>query len=457
MERVCSKSFTPGRLRVRTYCCWAILLGLGISARLWGAAPVELVGPLPSVPRLIEQLGDEDFRKRELANRLLRSFGPDVLPELRQAHEQADVEVRRRLDDLIGQFETAVLLAPKKVTLDVRQKPLREIFAEISRQTGYKIEPFGGNEQQPYTFHFDRVPFWQALDEISRTSGMMVQQNYGDNVVRLHAQDRFSPHVCYDGCFRLVANSIQQSRTIDFSTQSRIPTGAHRFESLGFNFCIFAEPKLPLLGVGEPRLEAVYDSEHNSMIPLPNGPEGMPPGGNVITRYGNGYRTFFQQTQLTLARPAEKAGSVKVLKGTLPVTLLTEEKPEVVTDQVLQAKGKKFKVANTSFAIEDVSETPAKQHVIKMSITDESKDGNPNDYTWVNSLYYRLELLDEKGAKFQVFGSNWGQSSPKHVQITFTYGAPGNVKSGTPSKLVYHVWTTMQTQVTFNFKDLPLP
>ena len=58
-----------------------------------------------------------------------------------------------------------------------------------------------------------------------------------------------------------------------------------------------------------------------------------------------------------------------------------------------------------------MTETPAKQYQIKMSITEEQKD-NPNDYSWTNSLYQRIELLDEKGNKMQIYGSQWNNSMP---------------------------------------------
>jgi hypothetical protein len=56
------------------------------------------------------------------------------------------------------------------------------------------------------------------------------------------------------------------------------------------------------------------------------------------------------------------------------------------------------------------------------------------------------------------FSSNWLNSSPRHVEIQFTYGpGPGNQPPGPPAKLIYRSWSTVQTQVTFAFKDLPLP
>jgi hypothetical protein len=442
---------------VRKLWCLPVVLCLAWGPRGGAAGPAGKVGPPPSVPRLIEQLGDPDFHTRDLANRLLEGLGPDILPQLRPARDAADPETRRRLDELIGRFETAVTLAPKRLTLDVHNKTIRQVFQEVTRQTGYKIEFWTGNEQQPYSFKFDRVPFWEALDQICQASGLVYQAGYGDDAVHLQSTESYVPYVCYDGAFRLVANGFQQNRSVDFSTLPKVPNGPRRSDSLAFTLSICAEPKLPLLGVGEPRLEAAYDDQHNSMVPPHTGGEGFGTVNRVVARYGNGFRSFSHQMQLGLVRPSEKATAVKLIKGSVPVTLLVSEKPEVVTDKLMEAKGKKFSAGGATFAVEEVAATPANQYQIRMSITDESKDAADNDYTWLNSLYYRIDVQDEKGNKFQPFGSNWMNSSPRQVQIQFTYGAPGNQKLGPPAKLVYRSWTTMQTQVTFAFKDLPLP
>ncbi len=441
---------------MRTTWCLAILVCLAMTPRPRGAA-AEVAGPQPSVDRLVAQLGDDDFHKRDLASRLLRELGPDVLPQLRSARGHADPEVARRLDDLIAKLESAALLAPKRVTLHLRQKTAKQALDEIAKQTGYKIEAWNNNNDQATRFDFDGVPFWEAVDQVCRVGGLVVQQGYGDNALHLISQDSYVPYVSYDHAFRLVADSFRQDRNIDFSSLPRNPMASRRSENLYFTFSIYSEPKLPLLGVGAPKLEAAYDSENNSMLPVPGANGGQFGFNHVVMRYGNGYRSFSQQINVQLNRPSAKANAVKLLRGTMPVTLLTQEKPEVVTDNLLKAKGKKFKVTGASFVIQDVSETPNKQHQVHMIVTDDSKDVADNDYTWVNSLFYRLEVQDDKGQKYQVFGSNWMNSSPKHVEITFTYGPMGNVKMGPPSRLVYHSWTTAQAQVSFEFKDLPLP
>ena len=53
---------------------------------------------------------------------------------------------------------------------------------------------------------------------------------------------------------------------------------------------------------------------------------------------------------------------------------------------------------------------------------------------------------------------NWTNGTPTSVQGTFMFGEPGNgVQAGKPAKLTYYGWVTLQHQVEFEFRDLPLP
>jgi hypothetical protein len=196
------------------------------------------------------------------------------------------------------------------------------------------------------------------------------------------------------------------------------------------------------------------------LVANPSFEEGFDPrfggmrGGRWISRYGGGNRMMCLQTQVTLARPSDKASSVKLVRGRVPVTLLSDQKPVSVAENILKAKGARNKIDTTSFHIEDVNQLPNKQVQIKLSVS-EATD-NPNDYTWMNSLYQRIELQDDKANKFAVVGNSWGNSSPGTVQMTTTF-SPQGVKVGPPAKLIYYRWTTLQHEIAFEFNDLPLP
>jgi hypothetical protein len=431
----------------------ALLLGavLGAPDRPSGA-PEQLVG----------QLGAPDFRLRDEAARRLEALGLPALPALRRALGSADPEVRRRARDLIPAIETAAFLAPRRVSLHLAGKPLRAVFDEVTRQTGYKIEFWASNPNQPYTFDFHDLTFWEALDHVCASANLVLQPNYGDDRLLLQEGGGPPPFVRYEGPFRLVPTNLQQTRTINLGPAARGVDAPALAETLSVSFTLFAEPRLPILGIGEAKLDAAYDTEKNSML------EPAPGPGEVFLdrpfglrrhwsgRYGNGNRGFQVQTQLNLHRPSHKAAGIRSVRGSLPVTLLVEQQPVVLTDRVLSAKGKKATAGTTTFSFEDVAELPGKQYQLKLSVTEDNRD-NPGDFTWMNTLYQRIELADEAGTRYQIYGSTWGNSGASNVQMTLTFGPVGNAKTGPPGKFIFHRWTTLQHAVPFEFRDLPLP
>jgi hypothetical protein len=436
-----------------------VLLGLGIAPLLWAAAPDTKPLLSPPIESLIEQLGDKDFQRREAANKALAALGAEALPALLRARSHPDPEIRRRLEELIPPLERTLTLAPKRITLHVTNKPIREVIDELSKQTGYR---FAGLESQGskggklvYSFDFDRVPFWQALDQVCEAGGFVLQQNYyGDDSLRVfHQAESYVPFVCYDGAFKVMATGFNYSRSNQFAHIFRNQPNQHSSESLQVNLTLAAEPKLPILKLGPVRLSAAEDEEKQSMLPNIEGNAGMWGGRSFYS--GGGYRSYVQQTQALLILPSRTSRMVKILKGVIPVTLLADQRPAVVTDQILLAKGKRFKTGPATFYVEDVSELAGKQYQIKMSVTEEGNDG-PNDWTRIQSLQQRVEIQDAKGNKIQFYFNSVGTNGINSAQYTFTI-QPNDPKVGSPAKLVYYSWVLMEHEVAFEFKDLPLP
>src|ERR1700728_2791040 len=86
----------------------------------------------PTVEQLIEQLADKDFKVRQAAEKAIEEIGADALPALRKALEaKPPLEVSRRIEKWIPQFELAALSAPRRITLDVKEKPLHEVVEQI--------------------------------------------------------------------------------------------------------------------------------------------------------------------------------------------------------------------------------------------------------------------------------------------------------------------------------------
>jgi hypothetical protein len=408
----------------------------------------------PTVDQLIERLGSRDFKTREAAAKALSVRGEESLPAMRKAVSHPDPEIRKRLEQLITDTERSVMLAPKRVTLKLDNASLKDALAELTRVSGYRVELQGGLPQQQVSLDVQNTTFWEALDKLSAQAGLVLQQHHDmQGGLILYAQNSVTPFVDYRGPFRVWATGFHYSKSLTFGSLPRNQAGGgQRTETMSFMFSVVAEPKLPLLGLGQPKLTAALDDQDNSLVP-PAAKNG------IYETYHSGYygyRNLMLQTQVQLVGPGATARFLKVIKGALPITLLAEQRPEIVVDQILTAKDKKVEGKDVTLEITEVKEAPGRSYQIVMTARRNGKD-QPYDYTWTNSLHQRIELTDDKGQKFQSLGFNWMNGTPTTVQGTFNFGDGGNAQLGKPAKLTYYGWVTMQHQVEFEFKDLPLP
>lgn len=404
----------------------------------------------PTVEKLIEQLDASEYRVREAATKDLEARGESALPAMRRAVTGASAEARRRLLLVIQNVERALVLAPRRVTLAATDRPLREVVAEIAKQTGYTIQFVSGPKEQRTTVVEENTPFWPLMDRLCTGAGLTLQGNDG-TLMQLYQTDTLVPFVCYQGPFRLTANGFYYNRTIQFGTLPR--NGLPRYdrsESLAFQFNVQTEPKLPLMAVGQPRLTAAFDNLGRSML--------APGGYHEAGYFGHsGYRTYNYSSQVALGWPDKDARSVRLLRGTLPVVLLSEQKPDVVVDELLKVKDRTFTGPNVQLHIDSVTEANNKTaYQIKLTAKNTSKTA-AQDYSWANSVHQRIEVLDAKGNKLYSQGYNWENNTPTSVTATFLYGTNNQPTLGPPVKLVFNHWVTMPHQLEFEFKDLPLP
>jgi hypothetical protein len=376
---------------------------------------------------------------------------------MRNAVANTDPEVRRRLTQLISRGERTSLLTPKLVSLHVEHKPVGQVLADLSQQTGYKLGCQQGSAQV-VTLNIDNMPFWQTVDLICQQTGLGLQPYYDNtNTLMFYRVGKFSPHVCYAGPFRISAGSFHLSKTLELNAQQQFGLGANalfspprtRTEALTFAFHVIGEPKVPLMSLGQTQLSKAIDDQGNSLLP--------PQVRNYETNYHNyyyGYRNPQLQSQVQLVGPGT-AQTLRLLKGTLPVTFLAEQRPEITIQDIMNVKNQKFEGGQVSFEIEEVKETNKQIHV--KATARRNAPENQQDYTWTNSLAQRVELVDEKGLKFQCDSFNWDNGTPTSVSGTFQFSSSANPSLGKPAKLVYYNWIMSQHQIEFQFSDLPLP
>jgi hypothetical protein len=127
--------------------------------------------PEQSPEELIKQLGSPKFNERLQATQALEKLGPKALPALREAAKNKDPEIARRASDLVRAIEKKgqidQLLEPTMVKLSHAGAPLKVVVADLARQSGYTVKlDKAVDAQKAVTVQTERVPFWQAFDEL---------------------------------------------------------------------------------------------------------------------------------------------------------------------------------------------------------------------------------------------------------------------------------------------------
>ena len=417
--------------------------------------------PSPEVAKLIADLGATDHRVREKAGATLEAKGDQVLPDLRRAIKTTDSpEVSRRLSVLIRKMEHDRLISPRRVTLSVKDRSLKQVFEEISKQTGYKIEYQHNGIDQKHTFEFDKAPFWQAVDKVAEVANLSIHADYGDDTIRVNSySDSHNPYVAYAGPFRMVATGINSNKSVQLSGINRRGIVSRPQENINLSFQIQSEPKNPILGTLQAEATTAIDETGASLLPPKN--NNNRDYSHRSSYYSGGYRSHNAYANLNLVRGDRDATRIKELKGKFGIILLAGTVPEVEITDPLKVKEKKLIGRNIEVDYNSTTEANGQYNVSLTVKKLGQQDPNNIDYNWSNNLWQKIELFDDQGNRFRTYGPNSQNNNGFSVTMTIMYG-PDNrggqqIKMGKPAKLVINEWLQVTHEVHFEFKDIPLP
>lgn len=423
--------------------------------------------PEQSVPKLIEQLGDQDFKVREAAVRAIEKLGPEALPALRKAKDHPDPEVRRRVEKWIPEFETLEFVAPKLISMDVKDRPLHDVVKELAKQSGYKIEfaKEDGRLQKAVSFKFDKLSFWEAFDKVCLAGGMTLSDRYrSSDGLNLAFDQLINPHVSHQGAFRVSAGGFYHSqecavtRRIEFEGRVRPGQSSKEekrrdSESFSFQFTITAESRLLLLAVDEPRLIEAVDDQKQSLVPKKD-PENEARHSMLYAGHFGGHYRCSSSVQVSLLAPSMNAKSLKVLRGTIPVYLQKEKKTVTLVDDLVKAQGKKCIADGLTVEIIVFKLGPDDEYRLYFTVAGKKPDaGSQRD-----AMEESFELEDAKGTRYTATSSmSGGPIWNLEALMSFSPDVknPGPIVQ--PVKLLYIRNTPMLYHVPFEFKDLPLP
>ena len=432
---------------------------------------------------LTADLGSPRFVRREAAEILLGRLGRVALPALRAALTDKDPEVRTRASVIVRRIEGGLLVEPTMVDLDFDDVPLTDAVATINKQSALKLtttpEIPALWATRRLSVHSDgSIPFWKAIDVLCEAGqlhyvfGGQSDFEHGDSTFALYEGFASSRGMFHDqGPFRVQLASLHYQSEVHLSTEHpgtrkagpggtlpNDPSKAKNLSSKQFflQLLVGAEPRLSLAPAGPIKLLEAIDGRGRSLL--------IPTRGEVV-HHESGYLGVnpspLVHLRVDLAYPEESNARLKKIRGTIPLVVSTR-RPDPLEISLTDAANKTFTQNNVKVTVGEVRVgVPDQAATIELSIKvgdDQARraEGEDNEVAEIRSVAspQQLEVLDADGRMIPWFPSS-SFFNGEEAKLTLTLldrGVPV-----VPTSIRYHGVIRDQTEVAFEFRDLPMP
>ncbi len=206
------------------------------------------------VARLVRQLDDDQWARRQSAEAELMKLGPDILNLLPPTDARMGPELKERLTRVRSQLQIEYarqVVEPTRVTLQGTMS-LEEALGKIEEATGNKIQGYQELQNEQVTVDFQDVPFWEAVDRVLDQSKLTVDPYGADSgtlrvVPRAEGAKDRAEHAYYEGPFRIEATHV--TGVLDLNN----PT----FSGLRVRLSIAWEPRTKPISITLPLVDVV--------------------------------------------------------------------------------------------------------------------------------------------------------------------------------------------------------
>lgn len=425
----------------------------------------------PDAAALVARLGSGTPAERAEAADRLEAMGRDALPALEAALRPAVDEVRARLLAVWERTQRRLMVRPTMVRLDGGGRPLTEILKSLGEQTGFQFD-FSPQRPEPRVDAREPapIPFWEAIDRLGAGPGYLHQVLPS---VRSFPVLSFGPGVAeypktISGPFRITVQGVHDHRDRllisgpwigmnDLNPGLIISrTAPGREARFHLDLGMQIEPRMWFNQEGPARAIEAIDDRGRSMVRR----ESTRVEADVsLFRSGDGVSEG--HFELDLAMPESPARSIARLMGSVPVAVLVR-RPVPDLDVPLPAPvGSTFTHEDAIFTLQEYREDAA-AIAIGLDIRIDLHrfelppgSGLPLASSRVRCLTdHQIEVVDADGRLLSGFGG--GSASPDgHARRNYRIPKPG----GKPLALRFRYYRIVRafTDVTFEFRDIPLP
>jgi hypothetical protein len=432
---------------------------LGMAGQLPAAAPSTRSAPSTQpydeqIPPLLVQLGDNDFRVRQVAQERLVALGEEAVPMLRnQLPQIQDPEVRSRVQVAIRQIEEAARSAPTLLTVHFKDAAFADAMAEVSRQAKTTIDlympgPPPATQPPRITYDAERQPFWRVVPDIARQAGFGIERGgTGDVMVMRQNASTLQPRPEFDaGRFVVQAMSVSRNRQVNFSAGGAVSG------SCNMQIRLLADPKFKIIQASNPiSIVTAVDENGESLV--------LNRGSASLSSVSSGWMIDLTAQLSAGARAGDR---IAELRGTATCVVQTaSEKWEV--DNILQANNIQKIVENglTTLSIKSFQNGGNVYHAVVGIVMAQPPAGGARDPLSDQQYLARtISLFDAQGRQLRPSANRIESSANNSWLFRFSFvpqddqGKP----TGEPAKLVWDIPTDFEVvEVPIEFKNLPLP
>jgi hypothetical protein len=352
----------------------------------------------------------------------------------------------------------ATALTATLVNANFSNTPAMQAFADMAKQTGYKIELYQGgggpNRFGNVTYKASAQPFWAVMREICTRGNVglymwgdedhdripILPSNYGD-------QNMFKASASVMGPYITIVTYLERVNTVNLAHPEK--TERH----IQIQMVTFAEPKaVPVQASWEASIDEAVDDNGNSM---------MPTAENRNNRNMQGSRGVSWQSNTNLPYPETNPGKrIAKLRGHSTAVVQLGSEPIDVPDPLKAAEMTKT-VGGQRFTFKSLKKVDGQEGQYELSVVFYRDGKDPETFNQMWQMTPNLKLTDAKGEVFR-FGGGGGNGDGEKITRQFRFynrnGGRNAAPAAEPAKLVITVPSaTQQVNVPFELADLPLP
>ncbi len=442
---------------------------------------------------LVDRLGSARYTEREQASKALEALGRDALSALREARDSEDPEVRSRATILIERIENELMIRPTLVALDFRQQPISEVVSMIAKRSGMDVSLVADamSTRRISLEATEPVPFWKAIDRLCATAQLRsnVTMQMGPDgrgaVVQLFASGTPTDQdMIYDsGPFRVTLWEIHHNRTMHFGSRGAVGQVFHiggaggaaiqpqaeadrhdprLDEQFYLVLQVVAEPRMSLSQTGPLTLTEAIDERGNSLL-MPDEPGGISRNAGY---FGFNPSSVMIQMQSHLSYPEDAGKVLKRLRGSVPV-IVSSRKEDAMVVPLNEFEGKTFKNGEVSVQVHSVQADPnLPSTTIDLTIRSNEPGNDPSAlgnglnprlmaFRTPNVAQNQIEIVDAQGRIYHQWFPASTQGDDQETRMTLRLMPAEGL--GPPVQLKFYDMSRAQTEVRFEFSDVPLP